>query len=179
MRTDMTTSGDRLLLADDPQYIAHRARFARLRYIVWGCSGYFGGNDIDEALVRPVGFSDREEARQCAAAMIAACETQCDSQAEIVNGGAGYEWNGSQSYYVATLTLTKALGWDGIDAFAAMKADVLQRGIEDVEEWIAEACELEVDAGGYDDDGGPYFGDNYDAARDYLILLLSLRAAPL
>ena len=61
-----------------------------------------------------------------------------------------------------------ALNWDGVHAFAAMKADVLQRGIEDVEEWIAEACELEVDAGGYDDDGGPYVGDNYDAARDYI-----------
>ena len=185
----MPTSSDRLLLAiDDPQFIAHRARFARLRYIVWGCSGYNGGNDIDEALVRPVGFSDREEAHHCAAAMIAACEAQCDSQAEIINGEAvsdddsdddsdgnsndssdsGYEWNGSQSYYVATLTLPKALNWDGVHAFAAMKADVLQQGIEDVEEWIAEACELEVDAGGYDDDGSPYVGDNYDAARDYI-----------
>ena len=121
--------------------------------------------------------------------MIAACETQCDSQAEIINGGAvsdddsdddsdgnsnessdsGYEWNGSESYYVATLTLTKALGWDGVDAFAAMKAAVLQRGIEDVEEWIAEACELEVDDGGYDDDGGPYVGDHDDAAREYIL----------
>ena len=119
----MPTSGACHVLAfDSPQFVAHRRRFARLRYIVWGCAGYQGNCDIDDDLVSPVGFSNRQEARQCAAAMTAACEDHCDSSAEIINKTPGLEWDGAESYYVATLTLPSALNWDGGDAFGALAA---------------------------------------------------------
>ena len=105
----MPTSGACHVLAfDSPQFVAHRRRFARLRYIVWGCAGYQGNCDIDDDLVSPVGFSNRQEARQCAAAMTAACEDHCDRAAETVNETPGLEWDGAESYYVATLTLPSA-----------------------------------------------------------------------
>ena len=105
----MPTSDARHVLAfDSPQFVAHRRRFARLRYIVWGCAGYQGNCDIDYDLVSPVGFSNRQEARQCAAAMTAACKDHCDRAAETVNETPGYEWDGAETYYVATLTLPSA-----------------------------------------------------------------------
>ena len=127
----MPTSGARPVLAfDSPQFVVHRRRFARLQYIVWGCAGYQGNCDIDYDLVSPVGFSNRQEARQCAAAMTAACEDHCDSSAEIINETPGLEWDGAESYYVATLTLPSALNWDGGDAFGALAADLLRRGVD-------------------------------------------------
>ena len=128
----MPTSGARPVLAfDSPQFVAHRRRFARLQYIVWGCAGYQGNCDIDYDLVRPVGFSNRQEASQCAAAMTAACEDHCNRQAEIINETPGYEWDGAETYYVATLTLPSALNWDGGDAFGALAADLLRRGVDE------------------------------------------------
>ena len=166
----MPTSGARSVLAfDSPQFVAHRRRFARLQYIVWGCAGYQGNCDIDYDLVRPVGFSNRQQARQCAAAMTAACEDHCDSSAEIINKTPGLEWDGAETYYVATLTLPSALNWDGGDAFGALAADLLRRGVDDAEE----AGELDVAEGGYDGDGsGCFSGRGYEAASDEIAWLL-------
>ena len=166
----MPTSGARPVLAfDSPQFVAHRRRFARLQYIVWGCAGYQGNCDIDYDLVSPVGFSNRQEARQCAAAMTAACEDHCDRAAETVNETPGLEWDGGVSYYVATLTLPNALNWDGGDAFGAVVADLLRRGVDDA--W--EAGELEVDEGGYSGDGSSFgWGQGYEFASDYIASLL-------
>ncbi len=166
----MPTSGARHVLAfDSPQFVAHRRRFARLRYIVWGCAGYQGNCDIDYDLVRPVGFSNRQEARQCAAAMTAACKDHCDRAAETVNETPGLEWDGAESYYVATLPLPSALNWDGGDAFGAVVADLLRRGVDDA--W--EAGELEVDEGGYSGDGSGFSGGGgYEAASDAIAWLL-------
>jgi len=165
----MPTSGARpVLVFDSPQFVAHRRRFARLRYIVWGCAGYQGNCDIDYDLVRPVGFSNRQEASQCAAAMTAACEDHCNKQAEIINENPGYEWDGAETYYVATLTLPSALNWDGVDAFGALAEDLLRRGVDDPEE----AGELEVNGGAYDGWGGAgCYGD--EAASDYIASLLA------
>ncbi len=174
----MPTSGARHVLAfDSPQFVAHRRRFARLRYIVWGCAGYQGNCDIDGDLVNPVGFSNRQEARQCAAAMTAACEDHCDRQAEIINETPGYEWDGAETYYVATLTLPSALNWDGGDAFGALAADLLRRGVDDPEE----AGELEVDEGGYSGDGSGFSGGcGYEFAYDHIAWLLAeQRSGPL
>ena len=174
----MPTSGARPVLAfDSPQFVAHRRRFARLRYIVWGCAGYQGNCDIDYDLVRPVGFSNRQEARQCAAAMTAACEDHCDREAEIINETPGYEWDGAETYYVATLTLPSALNWDGGDAFGAVVADLLRRGVDDAEE----AGELEVDEGGYSGDGSGFSGGcGYEFAYDHIAWLLAeQRSGPL
>ena len=167
----MPTSGARPVLAfDSPQFVAHRRRFARLRYIVWGCAGYQGNCDIDGDLVNPVGFSNRQEARQCAAAMTAACEDHCDRAAETVNETPGLEWDGGVSYYVATLTLPNALNWDGGDAFGAVVADLLRRGVDDAEE----AGELEVDEGGYSGDGSGFSGGcGYEFAYDHIAWLLA------
>jgi len=166
----MPTSGARPVLAfDSPQFVAHRRRFARLRYIVWGCAGYQGNCDIDDDLVSPVGFSNRQEARQCAAAMTAACEDHCNRQAEIINETPGYEWDGAETYYVATLTLPSALNWDGVDAFGALEEDLLRRGVD--EAW--EAGELDVDEGGYSGDGSSFgWGQGYEFASDYIASLL-------
>ena len=150
-----------------PASAAHRRRFARLQYIVWGCAGYQGNCDIDGDLVNPVGFSNRQEARQCAAAMTAACEDHCNRQAEIINETPGYEWDGAETYYVATLTLPSALNWDGGDAFGAVVADLLRRGVDDAEE----AGELEVNGGAYDGQGCGWYGD--EAASDYIASLLA------
>ena len=164
----MPTSGARpVLVFDSPQFVAHRRRFARLRYIVWGCAGYQGNCDIDYDLVRPVGFSNRQEASQCAAAMTAACEDHCNKQAEIINDNPGYEWDGAETYYVATLTLPSALNWDGGDAFGALAEDLLRRGVDDPEE----AGELEVNGGAYDGQGCGWYGD--EAASDYIASLLA------
>ena len=164
----MPTSGARPVLAfDSPQFVAHRRRFARLQYIVWGCAGYQGNCDIDYDLVSPVGFSNRQDARQCAAAMTAACEDHCNRQAEIINETPGYEWDGAETYYVATLTLPSALNWDGGDAFGAVVADLLRRGVDDSEE----AGELEVNGGAYDGQGCGWYGD--EAASDYIASLLA------
>ena len=174
----MPTSGARPVLAfDSPQFVAHRRRFARLRYIVWGCAGYQGNCDIDYDLVSPVGFSNRQEARQCAAAMTAACEDHCNRQAEIINETPGYEWDGAETYYVATLTLPSALNWDGGDAFGAVVADLLRRGVDDAEE----AGELEVDEGGYSGDGSGFSGGcGYEFAYDHIAWLLAeQRSGPL
>ena len=169
----MPTSGARPVLAfDSPQFVAHRRRFARLRYIVWGCAGYQGNCDIDYDLVSPVGFSNRQEASQCAAAMTAACEDHCDSQAEIINETPGYEWDGAETYYVATLTLPSALNWDGGDAFGALAADLLRRGVDDAEE----AGELDVADGGCNGEGyGCPGGYGYEVASDYIASLLADR----
>ena len=174
----MPTSGARPVLAfDSPQFVAHRRRFARLQYIVWGCAGYQGNCDIDGDLVNPVGFSNRQEARQCAAAMTAACEDHCDRAAETVNETPGLEWDGGVSYYVATLTLPNALNWDGGDAFGAVVADLLRRGVDDAEE----AGELEVDEGGYSGDGSGFSGGcGYEFAYDHIAWLLAeQRSGPL
>ena len=166
----MPTSGARPVLAfDSPQFVAHRRRFARLRYIVWGCAGYQGNCDIDYDLVREVGFSNPQEARQYAETMTAACEKHCESQAEIINETPGYEWDGAETYYVATLTLPKALNWDGGDAFGAVAADLLRRGVDDPEA----AGELDVNGGAYDGEGSSCYGD--EAASDYIASLLSDR----
>ena len=169
----MPTSGACHVLAfDSPQFVAHRRRFARLRYIVWGCAGYQGNCDIDYDLVSPVGFSNRQEARQCAAAMTAACEDHCDRQAEIINETPGYEWDGAETYYVATLTLPSALNWDGGDAFGALAADLLRRGVDDAEE----AGELDVAEGGCNGEGyGCPGGYGYEVASDYIASLLADR----
>ena len=176
----MPTSGARHVLAfDSPQFVAHRRRFARLRYIVWGCAGYQGNCDIDGDLVSPVGFSNREEARQCAAAMTAACEGHCDSSAETINETPGLEWDGAESYYVATLTLPSALNWDGGDAFGAVVADLLRRGVDDPEADLLrrgvddpeEAGELDVNGAAYDGQGSGWYGD--EAASDYIASLLA------
>ena len=166
----MPTSGACHVLAfGSPQFVAHRRRFAPLRYIVWGCAGYQGNCDIDDDLVSPVGFSNRQEARQCAAAMTAACEDHCNRQAEIINETPGYEWDGAETYYVATLPLPRALNWDGGDAFGAVVAALLRRGVDAA--W--EAGELEVDEGGYSGDGSSFgWGQGYEFASDYIASLL-------